>query len=664
MSVRERIEELRSIIQYHNKKYYDEDQPEITDFEYDRLAQELKDLEREHPELIVEDSPTQIIGGTVKRELRKVAHDVPVISLQNSFTKDEIYSFVERVNSQVSNPKYVVELKIDGLSIMLRYHNGKLTDGITRGNGEIGESVFENILEIKSIPKEIPTKLSYLEVRGEVFMSNETFEKITEKQSDVGGKTYKTARNLAAGTLRQLDPSIVRDRNLDFFVFNLEISEGKNFTSHSETLEWLGDQGFPVVPNYKVCTTADEIWEYVSKIGEKRSSLSFDIDGAVIKVDNLSDRKNLGETSKVPRWAIAYKYPAEQKETVVNDIQIQVGRTGRLTPLAILEPVKIAGTDVSKATLHNQDFIDSKDIQIGDTVVIQKAGDIIPEVIRSIPEKRPANAVKYSIPTTCPICNSPTVREDDGADTRCINHECPAQQLGGIVYFASKSAMDIVGLGPSSVESLVLEGYIKDIADIYYLDQYRDALIEKGVVGRQKATDNLLQAIEKSKDNDLENLLTGLGIKNVGRQTARVLAMNFSDIDAIGKATYEQLINLPDFGDIMVSSVINYFKQEKNQKLISKLKQAGVNVKSKIPENQSSDQRFDGERFVITGTLPTLKRSEATQIIQMYGGKVSGSVSTKTSFVLAGEEAGSKLTKAQDLGIKIISEDEFKEMLK
>ncbi|MEH7107743.1 NAD-dependent DNA ligase LigA [Bacillus sp. JJ1764] len=662
MNVKERIEELRNLIKYHDD-LYDKEQEEILDYEYDQLVQELITLETENPEYFSPDSPTQKVWGTVKRELREVQHDVPVISLQDAFSKEEIYVFVNKVSSQIDNPKFVVEKKIDGLTVMLRYHNGKLTEGITRGNGEVGESVYENVLEIKSIPKSIPTELPYLEVRGEVYMSNDSFNKVLEREKNKGGKKYKTARNLASGTIRQLDSSIVRERNLDIFVFNLEIAEDKNFSSHSETLEWMKNQGFKIIPDYKVCNTADEIWEAVSTIGEERSSLPYGIDGAVIKVDNLNDRKILGSTSKVPRWAIAYKYPPEQKETIIKDIKIQVGRTGRMTPLAILKTVKLAGTDVTKATLHNQDFIKSKDIRIGDTVVIQKAGDIIPEVIKSIPEKRPANAMEYTIPTTCPICNSPTIREENGADTRCINPDCPAQQLGGIVYFASKGAMDIKGLGPSSVESLILEGYIKDIADIYYLEQHRDELIEKGVIGRKKSTDNLLKAIEKSKDNDIEKLITGLGIKNVGKQTARVLALNFPDIDAIMNSTYDQLITLPDFGDIVVNSVITYFNQEKNQQLIAKLRSAGVNMKSKTLED-NTDDRFSGKTFVITGTLPTLNRDEATKLIQMYGGKVSGSVSKKTSYVLAGEEAGSKLTKAQDLGVTIINEEEFNNMIK
>ncbi|CAM3685886.1 NAD-dependent DNA ligase LigA [Cohnella lubricantis] len=663
MEIKERIEQLRTLIKYHNERYYDLDEPEITDYEYDQLLDELKKLESQYPEFNISDSPTKKVGGAVKRELRKVRHDVPVISLQDVFNKDEVYAFVEKVKSQIPDSKFVVETKIDGLTVLLRYREGNLVEGITRGNGEEGESVYENLLEIKSIPQTIPTTLPYVEVRGEVYMSNEAFEMIMKKQQESGGKTYKTARNLAAGSLRQLDPQIVRERNLDIFVFNLEISEGKEFVSHAESLEWLSSLGFSVVPDYQICSTADEVWESISTIGEKRWELPFGIDGAVVKVDNLDDRKVLGSTSKVPRWAIAFKYPPEQKETVVEDIKVQVGRTGRLAPLAILTPVKLAGTTVSKASLHNQDYIDAKDIRIGDTVVIQKAGDIIPEVIRSIPEKRPTNAIKYMIPDTCPICNSPTVRDENGADIRCGGDECLAQLIRGITYFASKDAMDIEGFGPSTVESLMSEGYIKNIADIYHLKEYRDELIEKGIVGREKSVDNLLKAIEKSKDNDLDQLITGFGIKNVGKQTARVLTSSFADIDEISNATYDQLIMLPDFGETVANSVLSFFSFNSTHDLIEKLKKAGVNTQSKVSEI-SRDDRFAGKTFVITGTLPNLKRDEATRLIQMYGGKVSGSVSKKTSFVLAGEEAGSKLTKAEELGVKIIDEEEFNNMLK
>jgi DNA ligase (NAD+) len=663
MEVKERIEQLRDLIRYHNERYYDQDEPEISDYEYDAMMNELKALEAEHPEFVTPDSPTQKVGGTVKRELRKVRHDVPVISLQDQFTREEVYAFVEKVKAQVPDSRFVVEMKIDGLTVMLRYREGRLVEGITRGNGEEGESVYENLLVMDAVPKQLPIDLPYLEVRGEVYMSNETFEMIMQKQQVSGGKVYKTARNLAAGTLRQLDPRIVKERKLDLFVFNLEIAEGRTFTSHAETLEWLQSIGFPVIPDFKVCSTADEVWQCIVDIGQRRGDLPFGIDGAVVKVDNLEDRRVLGSTSKVPRWAIAFKYPPEQKETVIEDIRVQVGRTGRLTPLAILKPVKLAGTTVSKATLHNQDYIDAKDIRIGDTVVIQKAGDIIPEVLRSIPEKRPPDAVRYTLPDRCPICGSPTVRDENGADIRCSGDECYAQSIRGIIYFASKDAMNIEGLGPSSVEALMTEGYIKDIADIYRLKEYREELIEKGIVGREKSVDNLLNAIEKSKDNDLDQLITGFGIKNVGKQTARVLAAGFADLDAICDATYEQLVMLPDFGETVARSVLNFFSQDSTRALIEKLKQAGVNTKAKQSE-VSGDDRLAGKTFVITGTLPTLKRDEATRLIQMYGGKVSGSVSKKTSFVLAGEEAGSKLTKAQELGVRIISEEELLGMLK
>lgn len=663
MDAKQRIIELRNKIEYHNNKYYNQDEPEISDYEYDKLSLELREFEKQYPEYVESNSPTQKVGGTTKRELRKVQHDVPVISLQDVFSKEEVYAFVEKMINELSNPKFVVEKKIDGLTVVLRYHNGELKEGITRGDGLIGESVYENVLEMDSIPNTIPSKLQYLEVRGEIYMTNENFEKVNKTQEQTGGKQYKNARNLAAGTLRQLDSSIVKERNLDIFVFNLEISEGIEFDSHSETLEWLEGQGFKVSPNFDICETANEVWECIEKIGQNRWGLPYPIDGAVVKVDNLSQRRTLGMTSKVPRWAVAFKYPPEQKETLLKDIIIQVGRTGRLSPLAILEPVILAGTTVSRATLHNQDFIDSRDIQIGDTIVVQKAGDIIPEVIRSIPEKRPKDAKRYIIPNVCPICGAETIREDDGAHTSCTNPKCDAQAIRSIIYFVSKDAMNIEGFGPSSVEALMKDGYIKDIADIYYIKNYRDELIEKGIVGKEKSVDNLIKAIEKSKDNDIDRLITGLGVKNVGKQSAKVLASNFANMDELVDATYEKLIILPDFGETIVNDLIQYFHEEKYHTLIAKMKEVGVNTTSKISESKQDD-RFEGKTFVITGTLPTLKRDEAAAIIESYGGKVSGSVSKKTSYVLAGEEAGSKLTKAENLGITIISEEQLRDMIK
>jgi DNA ligase (NAD+) len=661
--VKKRIRELRRLIEYHNDLYYNQDDPEISDYEYDQLSLELRRFEQEYPEYADQDSPTQKVGGTVKRELRKVQHDVPVISLQDVFSKEEVYSFVNRMREELANPVFVVEKKVDGLSVVLRYHDGVLTEGITRGDGYIGESVYENLLVIPSVPKTIPAKLPYLEVRGEIYMSSEAFEEANRRQEEIGGRTYQTARNLAAGTMRQLDPNVVKERNLDIYVFNLEISQGKDFASHSETLNWLAEQGFPISPDFVVCKTADEVWDSIVNIGENRWDLNYGIDGAVVKVDSLEDRRRLGMTSKVPRWAVAYKYPPEQKETVVEDIRVQVGRTGRLTPLAVLKPVNLAGTTVARASLHNQDYIDAKDIRIGDTVLVQKAGDIIPEILRSIPEKRPEGTQRFVIPETCPMCGSPAAREANGADIRCTGINCLAQSIRKVIYFASKDAMNIEGLGPSSVEALMTEGYIKDFADIYSLKDFREELIEKGLVGKEKGTDNLLNAIEASKENDMDRLITGLGIRNVGRQSARVIAMSFPDMDALKNASYEQLIALPDFGDIMVRDILDYFSREDTLLLLERLRQAGVNMKSGTAE-KSVDSRFAGKTFVLTGTLPTMTRDEASELIRSYGGKVSGSVSKKTSYVLAGEESGSKLTKARDLGIPIISEADLQEMLK
>ena len=662
MYIKEKIEQLRKIIEYHNDKYYNQDDPEITDYEYDKLYVELKNLEDSYPEYKIQSSPTEKIGGTVKRELRKVKHDIPVVSLQDVFSKEEVYSFVEKIKSEITCPKFVVEKKIDGLTVVLRYYNGELKEAITRGDGSIGESVFENILQVESIPKRIPSKLNYLEVRGEIYMTNENFIKVNEKQEETGGKIFKNPRNLAAGTIRQLDTSIVRERSLNIFIFNLEISEGKKFETHSETLKWLSTQGFDVSPDFKICKTTEEVWNAILDIGKSRWDLGYSIDGAVVKVDSLSDRISLGMTSKVPKWTVAFKYPPEQKETVIENIIVQVSRTGRLNPLALLRPVTLANTTVSKATLHNQDFIDSKDIRIGDTVVIQKAGDIIPEIIRSIPEKRPDWAKKYTIPDVCPVCNSKTIKEPDGVDTRCSNPDCEAQSFRKIGYFVSKDAMNITGFGQNTVEALMKDGYIKKISDIYTLKNYKDELIEKGIIGKEKSVNNLLNAIETSKDNDIDRLITGLGIRNVGKQSAKILAANFNSMDDIAGTTYEQLIELEDFGPTTVPDILEFFTSDAYRELIKKLKETGVNTLSKTSQKKV-DSRFLGKTFVITGTLPTMKREEAAEIIQSFGGKVSGSVSKKTSFVLAGEEAGSKLTKAQQLDIPIITEEDLKNMM-
>ena len=646
-----RIDELRKIIEYHNDRYYNQDDPEISDFEYDVLSRELRALEKDHPEFASADSPTQRVGGSSgKRELRKVDHDVPVISLQDGFSKEEIEAFYNRIREEIDDPVFVVEKKIDGLSVVLRYHDGRLTEAITRGDGVTGESVYENCLEIAALPKTLKEKLPYVEVRGEVYMTKDNFEEANRKQAETGGKLYQNQRNIAAGTLRQLDSSIVRERGLDIFVFNLEICEGR-------------EQGFDVTPDYRICRTFPEIWQAIEDIAADRWDLQYGIDGAVVKVDSLAARKQLGMTSKVPRWAVAYKYPPEQQETVVEDITVQVGRTGRITPLAILKPVRIAGSTVSKATLHNQDYIDMKDVRVGDTVVVQKAGDIIPEISRVIPEKRPTGTVRFTLPDKCPICGSETVREENGADLRCPSSDCYGKRVRSIEYFASKDAMNIDGFGPSTAEALYDSGYVEDIADLYTLNKYRVDLIEAGTVGREKSVDNLLASIEGSKSNGLTRLLTGLGIRNIGKQSARVLAQHFPDLDAVMAADEDAIKALPDFGDIAAADLTAFFAEPRNRELIEKLRERGVSMVSD-EEASKVDDRFAGMTFVLTGTLPTLTRSEASAIIQSYGGKVSGSVSKKTTYVLAGEEAGSKLDKARTLGVEIITEDDLNNMIR
>ncbi|MDO5441515.1 MAG: NAD-dependent DNA ligase LigA [Bacillota bacterium] len=663
MSSKKRMEELYELIAYHNQRYYDEDTPEISDYDYDQLSLELRRIEAEHPEWVHKDTPTQHVHGETKREFKKVKHDVPVISLQDVFSKEDVYDFVKRVKEELPNALFAVEKKIDGLTLVLRYKNGELVEAITRGDGVIGEGVFENALAIRSIPKTIPEKLPYLEVRGECYMSTESFEAANKKQLKRGEKIYQNRRNSAAGTLRQLDPKIVAERGLDIFIFNMEVCEGKHFTSHIETLEWLSSMGFATSPNLTKAQTADEVWAAIEDIGNTRWDLNFAIDGAVVKVDNLDDRIKLGMTSKVPRWAVAYKYPPEQKETVVEDIIVQVGRTGRMTPLAILKPIRLAETTVSRVTLNNQDYIDEKDVRVGDTIIMQKAGDIIPEMLRVVKEKRPANTIAYKMPDRCPVCGAKAEREEGGVHLHCTGDSCPAKDNRAMSYFISKDAMNMDGFGPAAIESLISEGYIKSIPDIYALADQKERLIEEGIVGKDKTVNNILNAIEKSKSNNIDRLITGLGIRNVGKQSAKVLASNYADMDSLMAATAEELMTLPDFGEVAANDITSFFADKKNRDIIERLKAIGVNMKS-LSVASKKDDRFAGMTFVLTGTLPTLKRDEASAIIESFGGKASGSVSKKTSYVLAGDEAGSKLTKAQELGIKIIDENEFMEMIK
>ncbi|MBQ3578884.1 MAG: NAD-dependent DNA ligase LigA [Firmicutes bacterium] len=659
---RKRMEELYALIDYHNDRYYNQDDPEISDYEYDALSVELRKLEAEFPMFARKDSPTARVGGTARREFRKVEHDVPVISLQDVFSKEEVFAFVERVLSEQPEAEFSVEKKIDGLTLVLRYRDGKLTDAITRGDGAIGESVYENALVIDAIPKEIPAKLPYLEVRGECYMSTESFEAANKKQLETGGKIYQNRRNSAAGTLRQLDPAVVKERGLDIFIFNLELCEGRTFTSHLETFEWLRSQGFPVIEEPLRAKTAEEVWRAIEHIGDIRYSLNYGLDGAVVKVDSLAMRRQLGMTSKVPRWAVAYKYPPERKETVLEDIVVQVGRTGRMTPLAVLSPVRLAETTVARATLHNQDYIDEKDIRIGDTVIVQKAGDIIPEVLSVVKEKRPEGSRPFVMPAFCPVCGAPAVKDADGAHLRCSGDQCPAKDSRSMAYFVSKDAMNIEGFGPSAVEALISEGYIRTIPDIYRLKDHRERLIEEGIIGKEKSVGNVLDAIEKSKDNDIDRLITGLGIRNIGKQTAKVIARNFKDMGEVMDADASRLMELPDFGQIMADDMTAYFASEKNRRMIDELKELGINTTSRSM-GEKKDQRFAGLTFVLTGTLPTMTRDEASAIIESFGGKASGSVSKKTSYVLAGEAAGSKLTKAQQLGVPVIDEEAFRKMI-
>lgn len=659
-----RYQQLKETILYHNERYYNQDNPEISDYEYDMMMQELKSLEQKHPEYVTSDSPTQKVGGSAKREAGVlVRHNVPMLSLQDVFSKEDVDAFVRDMQEQLVDPTFVVEYKIDGLSMALRYVNGKLDVAITRGDGIIqGEDVTVNAKVIKDVKKTLKDPVEYLEVRGEVYMTNDAFDKVNEIQEIQGKKQFANPRNCAAGTLRQLDSSITKERNLSMFVFNIQDARGIEFNSHSEGYEFLKKQGIKIIEDYKLCKTADEVWDAIEAIGNNRDKLGYDIDGAVVKIDSFADRQRLGATSKVPRWAVAYKYPPEEKETKLLEIELSVGRTGRITPTAIFEPIRLCGTTVSRATLHNQDFIDDLDVRIGDTIVVYKSGEIIPKVKRVVKEKRPDDSVPYLIGDTCPVCGAPATREGDNADIKCTNHSCPSKLVRNIVNFVGRDAMDIKGFGYAYVETLVEHGYLKDLSDIYGLINKRQELLDKKIIGLVKSTDNLLNAIEGSKNNDGTKLLTSLGISNVGKSAAKNLMKKFKSIDNLMRASYAQLIEVNDIGDVSAIAIIDYFKNPDNQAVIERLKGYGVNMS--IIEDEDSDDRFDGKTFVVTGTLPTLSRKEASALIEKHGGKVSGSVSKKTDYLLAGENAGSKLTKAQSLGINVITEETLQEMVK
>lgn len=659
---KKRIEELRKETAYHAKKYYDDDNPEISDFEYDMLMVELRNLEAKYPDLISKESLTQKVGGTVKEGFEKVTHEVPLQSLQDIFNFDDLYAFDERMKEQANKfskeLKYVVETKIDGLSAALEYKKGKFVRGATRGNGLVGEDVTKNMLTIKHIPKELKEPID-ITVRGEVFIGTNEFEKLNEERALEEQPLFANARNAAAGSLRQLDSKITEKRPLDIFIFNVQKSEDIKFTSHYESLLYMEKLGFNVNPVKILCNNIEEVIEAINKIGEQRKDLYFGIDGAVIKVDDLELREKIGSNYKVPKWAIAYKYPPEKKETVVKDIVCQVGRTGAITPLAILEPVVVAGSTISKTTLHNEDFIKEKDLKIGDHVYIQKAGDVIPEVVEVIKEKRTGKEIDFEMPKTCPVCGAEVVRLDGEAVNRCIGIECPAKILRNITHFVSREAMNIDGLGESIIEQLIEKGLINNIADIYYLTYEDISSLKKD---GEKFTQNLLNSIENSKNNDLDKVICSLGIKNVGAKLAKILAKEFKNIDDLMNASVIRLNSINDVGEITANNIYEFFKQEQTIDLINRLKNAGVNME--YLQQESDDERFFGKTFVLTGSLNNYTRDEASKIIEDFGGKTSSSVSKKTTYLLAGEDAGSKLTKAEQLGVTIITEQEFEDMIR
>ena len=660
MSAQKRIEELISLINYHNEKYYNQDSPEIEDFEYDNLMKELIKLEEENPELKRNDSPSNRVGGKPLDKFEQVVHKIPMLSLSNAYSWEDLKDFDSRVREAVgADVEYVVEFKIDGLSVGLNYNNGIFESGATRGNGIVGENITKNLMTIKNIPLNIDEK-GELTVRGEVYISKKDFEEINKIQEEQDQPLYANPRNLAAGSLRQLDSKLTAKRPLDIFIFNLEDINSKQFKTHSESLEYLKQLGFHVSPEFKVFKTMDEIIEYIKYWTEHREDLGFGIDGMVIKVNNLAQREQMGYTAKSPRWAIAYKFPAERKETKLLDIVVEVGRTGTITPTAVLEPIRLAGTTVSRATLHNEDYINEKDIKINDTVLVQKAGDIIPQVVEVIKEKRTGEEIEFKMPEECPVCGEPTVRLEGEAAVKCINISCPAQIRRGIIHFASREAMDIDGLGESIITLLLKQDLIKDISDLYYLKKEQISVLER--MGDKSAT-NLINAINKSKENDLWRFINGLGIKLIGTKAAKILASEFKDLDKLMSATEQELINLEEFGQTMADSVVEFFKEEKNISVIEKLKEAGVNTKLIESDDEDIPKIFEKMKIVLTGTLPTLKRNDAKEMIEKRGGKATSSVSKSTSFVLAGEEAGSKLTKANDLGIKVIDEEKFLQLI-
>ena len=652
------VDKLREQIIYHNDRYYNQDSPEISDYEYDMLLKQLEEIEGEFPELITPDSPTQKVGGQAGEKFSPVEHTVPMESLHDSFSHDEIRDFDKRVKENAGSTVYVVEPKIDGLSVSAEYKNGVFVRGSTRGDGKVGEDITENLKTIKSLPMKLNKAVPYLEVRGEVYMSIDVFENLVARQEENDEKPFKNPRNAAAGSLRQKNADITKERQLDIFVFNIQQIQGETLTSHIQSLEYLKELGFTTLPFYYKCDDIDEVIDKIEEIGNKRGELPFQIDGAVIKVDDFEKREILGSTSKFPKWAEAYKYPPEEKETELLDIEINVGRTGVLTPTAIFAPITLAGTTVSRAVLHNEDFIKQKDIRIGDTVILRKAGEIIPEVVSVARHKE--NSVPFEMPKVCPSCGSPVSYENGEAALRCTNTDCPAQLMRHMIHFVSRDAMDIDGLGERVLHALVDNSLISSPLDLYRLSKDDIMTLDKK---KEKSASNLINAIERSKSNDLYRVIFALGIRNIGQKAAKLLADKFRTLDNIANASIEDISSIDGFGEIMAESVYQYFQLDESKKLVEEIKAIGINTENlSAPKSIDENNPFFNKTFVITGTLPNYKRTEAAEIIESMGGKVSSSVSKKTDYVLAGEDAGSKLTKAQSLGIKIIDENEFESM--
>lgn len=656
MDYKSEMKTLRETLSEAGYRYYVLDDPTMEDYEYDRLLRRLEELEAEHPEEVTPDSPTQRVGGAALESFTQVTHPVPLESLQDVFSPEEVEEFAKRMEEALETVAYSIEPKVDGLSVALEYRDGVFVQGATRGDGRVGEDVTENLRTIKSIPMTLPDKLPCLIVRGEVFMPKNVFHKLNRQREENGEALFANPRNAAAGSLRQLDPKICAKRLLDIRVFNLQLAEGRTFASHSETLEYIASQGFRTIP-HKVMDRVEDVNAEIVRLGDSREELPFDMDGAVVKVNSLSERAAVGSTAKCPRWAIAYKYPPEQKPSRVLEIVVQVGRTGVLTPKVVVEPVRLAGTTVTNATLHNQDFIEEKDIRVGDTVVLQKAGEIIPEVVEVLRDLRPENTEPYRFPKLCPVCGAPVVRDEDGAAIRCTGAECPAQLHRNLTHFASRDAMDIDGVGPAVIKQLIDKELVKTPADLYFLTADQLADLER--MGKKSAR-NAVDAIAASKDRGLERLLYALGIRQVGQKAGKILAAHFGSFDALAQATEEELTAIDDVGGITAAYIRKWLESPQSRHLISRLKEAGVSMEA---ARQSAGEQFKGMTFVLTGALEKFTRDEAAALIEARGGKASGSVSKKTTYVVAGENAGSKLRKAGELGIPVLTEDEFAAML-